>query len=104
MLALGIILLLVAAAVGVGVATTGTSQNVVFNSAVGDVTTRPVWIFCAGALAMLLVLLGLWLLRRGTRRRVERRREMNRLRKVEQEHVSGPVPTTTGGGLDDESD
>ncbi len=101
MLALGIICLLLAAALVVGVLLTGTSQEVVFNSAVGDVTTNPLWVFVAGAVAMLLVLLGLSFFGRGTRRRVARRKEMKRLRKVEEERGSRPVPTTgSGSGVD----
>jgi uncharacterized membrane protein YciS (DUF1049 family) len=99
MLALGLILLLLAAAIVVAVVVTGTSQEIIFNSTVGDVSTRPVWVFVAGALAMLLAWLGLSLFGRGTRRRVARRREMKRLRKVEKqsekEHVSGPIPTSS---------
>lgn len=94
MLALGIICLLLAAALVLGVLLTGTSQEIVFTSTVGDVTTNPVWVFVAGALAMLLVLLGLSLFRRGTRRRIARRQEIKRLRKVEQERGDGPESGT----------
>ncbi len=94
MLALGIIFLLLAAALIVGVVVTGTSQEILFTSTIGNLTTQPVWIFAAGALAMLLVLLGLSFFGRGTRRGVARRREIKRLRQVEEEHTSGPIPTT----------
>ncbi|GAB3599152.1 hypothetical protein GCM10027446_30650 [Angustibacter peucedani] len=94
MLALGIICLIIAAALVIGVLVTGTSQEIVFDSTVGNFTTQPVWVFLSGAAAMLLVLLGLSFFGRGTRRRVARRKEMKRLRRVEEEHVSGPVPTT----------
>jgi uncharacterized membrane protein YcjF (UPF0283 family) len=85
MIALAIIFLLLAAALVVGIAVTGTSQQVVLDSTVGTFTTQPVWIFVAGVVATLLALLGLSFLGRGTRRRVERRREMRRLRRVEEQ-------------------
>jgi hypothetical protein len=85
MIALAIICLLLAAALVVGIVITGTSQQVVLDSAVGTFSTQPVWIFVAGVVATLLALLGLSFLGRGTRRRVARRREMKRLRRVEEE-------------------
>jgi hypothetical protein len=85
MLVLGIILLLVAAAIIVGVAYEGTSQDVSFTSDVGDLTTQPVWIFLAGAATLLLVVWGLWLIRRGMARHRARRRELKRLRRVEED-------------------
>lgn len=108
MLALGIILLLLAAALVVGVLLTGTSQDILFTSTIGDVNTTPVWVFVAGAVAMLLVLLGLSFLGRGTRRRVSRRKEMKRLRKVEKEQAaaaagsqSAPASEATASGYDE---
>jgi hypothetical protein len=81
MVALGILLLLAAAALVVLLATAGTSQHVVLDLVGGQqLTTSPVWIFVAGALALLLAELGLLLISRGTRRAVARRREMRRLR------------------------
>lgn len=94
MLALGIIFVLLAAALVVGVLLTGTSQQILFTSTIGDLNTQPVWVFVAGALAMLLALLGLSFLGRGTRRRVARRKEMRRLRKVEKEQAAAPAATT----------
>ena len=88
MIALAVILLVLAAALVVGVAATGTSQQVVFDSTVGSFTTQPIWIFVAGVVAARLALLGISLLGKGTRRRVSRRREMKRLRKVEQEQAA----------------
>lgn len=88
MIALAIIFLLLAAALVVGIAVTGTSQQVVLDSTVGTFTTQPVWIFVAGVVAALLALLGLSFLGRGTRRRVERRREMRRLRRVEEQQAA----------------
>ncbi len=88
MIALAIIFLLLAAALVVGIIVTGTSQEVVLDSTVGTFTTQPVWIFVAGVVAALLTLLGLSALGRGTRRRVDRRREMKRLRRVEEEQAA----------------
>jgi hypothetical protein len=88
MIALAVILLLLAAALVVGIVVTGTSQEVLFDSSIGTFTTQPVWIFAAGAVAALLALLGFAALGRGTRRRVARRREMKRLRRVEKEQAA----------------
>lgn len=88
MIALAVILLLLAAALVVGIVVTGTSQEVLFDSSVGTFSTQPVWIFVAGVVAALLALLGLAALGKGTRRRVARRREMKRLRRVENEQAA----------------
>lgn len=81
MVVLGILLLLAAAALVVLLAMAGTSQHVVLDLVGGQqLTTSPVWIFVAGALALLLAELGLRLISRGTRRAVARRRELRRLR------------------------
>jgi hypothetical protein len=81
MVVLGILLLLAAAALVVLLAMAGTSQHVVLDLVGGQqLTTSPVWIFVAGALALLLAELGLMLISRGTRRAVARRRELRRLR------------------------
>lgn len=90
MLALGILFLILAAVLVVAVIWTGTSQEIVFHSFAGDWHTHPVWVFVAGAVAMLLVALGLSCFGRGTKSRVARRREMNRLRRLEREHVNEP--------------
>ncbi|KQX61634.1 hypothetical protein [Angustibacter sp. Root456] len=88
MIALALILLLLAAALVVGIVVTGTSQQVLFDSSVGTFTTQPVWIFVAGVVATLLALLGFAAIGRGTRRQVARRREMKRLRRVEKEQAA----------------
>lgn len=88
MIALALILLLLAAALVVGIVVTGTSQQVLFDSSVGTFTTQPIWIFVAGVVAALLALLGFAALGGGTRRRVARRREMKRLRRVEKEQAA----------------
>jgi hypothetical protein len=81
MVVLGIVLLLVAAALVVLLLTAGTSPDVVMDLLGGQrLTTAPVWIFVAGAVALLLAELGLLLVGRGTRRAASRRREIRRLR------------------------
>jgi type VI protein secretion system component VasK len=81
MVVLGLILLLVAAALVLLIVSAGTSQDVVLEL-VGDqqLTTAPVWIFVAGMLTLLAAALGWMLIVRGTRRSVARRKEMRRLR------------------------
>ncbi len=92
MIALALLLLLLAAAAVVFVLVAGTSQAVTFVFFAGNYQTRPVWIFAGGALALLLAEAGLALFRRGTRRRLAQRREIKRLRQVEQ---SGGAPAST---------
>jgi uncharacterized integral membrane protein len=84
-IALAILCLVVAAALVVLMATVGFTTSVAFATFAGDVRTQPFWIFLLGAATLLLVLIGLSLLHRGTRRKVQRRREIKRLRKLEQE-------------------
>jgi hypothetical protein len=83
MVVLGLVLLLAAAALVVLLATAGTSPDVVMDLLGGQqFTTAPVWIFVAGAVALLLAELGLLLIARGTRRAATRRREIRRLREA----------------------
>lgn len=90
MIALAIICLLVAAALVALMIAVGFTVSVTFHLIGGNlVTVRPIWIFVLGAVTLLVALVGLSLLSRGTRRKVERRREIRRLRKVEQE-AQGP--------------
>lgn len=60
--------------------------------------TNALAVFLAGALTLLVAEFALVLLGRGTRRKVEQRRELKRLRKVEQESTAGSRPgqPTTG--------
>jgi hypothetical protein len=89
-IALGIILLLVAALLVVLMLTVGFGATVTFGTFAGNVVTRPFWIFLLGAATMLIALMGLSLMQRGTRRKVQRRREIKRLRRVEQEAQTAP--------------
>jgi hypothetical protein len=83
MVVLGLVLLLAAAALVVLLVTAGTSPDVVMDLLGGqELTTAPVWIFVAGAVALLLAELGLLLVVRGTRRAANRRREIRRLREA----------------------
>ena len=87
MIVLALIALLVAAAAVVFMVVRGINQDVPFSFFAGDFTTNPLTIFIAGAVTLFLVLFALSLIRRGTRRRVAQRREIKRLRKVEETSV-----------------
>ena len=87
MIVLALIALLVAAAAVVFMIFRGIHQDVSFSFFAGNFTTNPLAIFVAGAVTLLLVLFALSLIRRGTRRRVAQRREIKRLRKVEETSV-----------------
>jgi ABC-type nickel/cobalt efflux system permease component RcnA len=109
MVVLGLVLLLAAAALVVLLVTAGTSPDVVMDLLGGQqLTTAPVWIFVAGAVALLLTELGLLLVARGTRRAASRRREIRRLR--EAAHTAEPADerdtsdTRTDGPVDDQPD
>ena len=93
MIALALLCLLLAAAAVAFMVAVGTTQVVSFSFFAGDFVTNPVWIFVAGAVAMLLTLAAIAFLRRGTARKSAQRREIKRLRKVEE--TSGPAPTDT---------
>lgn len=84
MIVLAVLLLLLAIAAVVFIVVVGTTQDVLFSFFAGNLHTRPVWIFAAGALALLLAEGGLALFRRGTRRKIAQRREIKRLRQIEQ--------------------
>jgi uncharacterized integral membrane protein len=84
MIALALVCLLLAAALVIFVLLAAGTGTVAFTFFAGTVQVRPIWLFAAGALAMFLVLTGLDFFRRGTRRKVAQRREIKRLRQVEQ--------------------
>lgn len=94
MIALALIALLLAAAAVVFIVTVGTGQDVAFTFFAGNFVTKPVWIFIGGAVTLLLAMAALALFRRGTRRKVAQRREIKRLRKVEE---TSTVPVTDAG-------
>ena len=84
MIALALLCLLLAAAAVVFMVAVGTTQLVSFSFFAGDFVTNPIWIFVAGAVAMLLTLVALSFLRRGTARKSAQRHEIKRLRKIEE--------------------
>lgn len=90
MIALALLCLLVAAALVAFVLLASASGTVAFTFFAGTVQMRPIWVFVAGAVAMFLVLTGLDFCRRGTRRKVAQRREIKRLRQVEQTTSTPP--------------
>ena len=101
MIALGIICLLIGAAVVVLMLAVGFT-TITFSTFAGNVITRPFWVFLLGAATLLIVMMGLSLLRRGTRRQVQRRREIKRLRKAEQtQPAAGPDTASERGAVSD---
>ena len=84
MIALALLCLLLAAAAVVFMVAVGTTQVVSFSFFAGDFVTNPIWIFVAGAVTMLLTLAAMAFFRRGTARKAAQRREIKRLRKVEE--------------------
>lgn len=96
MIVLGIILILLAAGAATFAAiATGAATQAVELSAVGmSVTLTPLALFVSGAVALLLLVLGLWLVARGTRRKAQTRRELRQLRK---EQAATPVRTSGTG-------
>jgi uncharacterized integral membrane protein len=100
-IALGIICLLIGAAVVVLMLAVGFT-TITFSTFAGNVITRPFWVFLLGAATLLIVMMGLSLLRRGTRRQVQRRREIKRLRKAEQtQPAAGPDTASEPGAVSD---
>jgi hypothetical protein len=102
---LAILCLVLAAAVVAAMILVGFTSTVTFTTSVGDIHTRPVWVFLLGAVTLFIALVGLSLLQRGTRRKVQRRREIKRLRQLEKEAPatrsapsSGPAGPAAGGG------
>ena len=107
MLVLGLILLLLAAALLIGFLSSGT-QEVTFDSGFLDVTVNTLTIYLLGALTLLLVVAGLALLRVGTRHAGQRRKDRKELDRLKREqHGTGPAPagaaTGTGTGTGTEA-
>ena len=105
MLVLGILLLLLAAALFIGFLAAGT-QEVTFDGGVVDVTMSTLTIYLLGALTLLLLVGGLALVRFGLRQANRRRREkkeLSRLSAKVQEHeaASRGVPDEDGRGNGD---
>ena len=97
MIVLAIICLLVAALIVVLMLSVGFAPPITFTTAIGNVTTRPFWVFLLGAATLLIAMMGLSLLRTGTRRKVHRRREIKQLRKVAKETQTTPASGTASG-------
>ena len=90
MIVLGVLLLIAVAVVAVFVVIAGTGQQTRLTSDLLNLDWRPsvLLVFLLGALCLLVAVLALSLIRRGTRRRVEQRRELKRLRNAERERDS----------------
>ncbi len=96
MIVLGLILILVAAAaVLFAVIATGTLTASPLSAVGITVSVTPLTMFIAGALALLLVVLGLALIGRGTKRSVHTRRELRHLRK---ERANQPAAAGAAAG------
>ena len=105
MIVLGLILILVAAAaVLFAVIATGTLTASPLSAVGITVSVTPLAMFVAGAVALLIVVLGLALISRGTKRSVHTRRELRHLRKERANQpaaagaaAGGTTRTDTGG-------
>lgn len=85
MIVLALVCLVAAAAMVLLMLTAGFTSTVVLETFAGDLQTRAFWVFVAGALTLLLAEAAVAMLRTGTRRKVERRRELKRLRRIEEQ-------------------
>ncbi len=102
MLVLGLVLILFAAGSFVAVLASGTDDKAALYG--GSVEMPTLVVFLAGALALLIVVLGVELVRSGIRRANQNRQTKKRLRKLEQreqlrredETTEGPAAGTTG--------
>jgi flagellar biosynthesis/type III secretory pathway M-ring protein FliF/YscJ len=103
---------LVLAALGVAAAVvTGRDVNVHLDGFGVNSTVSVLWVFCAGALAMLFLLIALAAFRRAARRRRAQRRELKQLRSEESAaaaaaetraaHREDPVDLRDGEAVDD---
>lgn len=90
MIVLAVLCLLVAAALIAFMLLVNPDQPLSYSFFAGNFDTRPIWVFVAGAVTLLLIVLALDFFRRGTKRKVARRRELRQLR---QQSASGPVVT-----------
>jgi membrane protein implicated in regulation of membrane protease activity len=96
MIVLGFILIIVAAAaVLFAVIATGTLTASPLSAVGITVSVTPLTMFVAGAVALLLVVLGLALISRGTKRSVHTRRELRHLRK---ERANQPAAAGAAAG------
>jgi hypothetical protein len=96
MIVLGLILIIIAAvAVLFAVIATGTLTASPLSAVGITVSVTPLTMFVAGAVALLLVVLGLALVSRGTKRSVHTRRELRHLRK---ERANQPAAAGAAAG------
>jgi hypothetical protein len=78
---IGAVALVLAALGVVGAVDMGRNVNVTLDGFGVHITTSVLWVFAAGAVAMLLLLISLSALRRGMRKRRAKRRELKQLRR-----------------------
>ncbi|MGA8208675.1 MAG: hypothetical protein WB441_01435 [Nocardioidaceae bacterium] len=90
MFVLGLILILLSVGSIIAVVASGTDDRSALYG--GDVTLPTLVVFLAGAAALLLLVIGLSLIRSGTKRASQNRKNRKKLRRLERDH-----PTTTAG-------
>lgn len=95
MIVLGVLLLIAVAVVTVFVVMSGAGQQTRLTSDMLNLDWRPsvLLVFLLGALCLLVAVVALSMIQRGTRRRVEQRRELKRLRNAERDRDSDRSPT-----------
>jgi membrane protein implicated in regulation of membrane protease activity len=98
MIVLGFILIIVAAAAVLFALASGGTLTASPLTAIGvTVNVTPLAMFVAGAVSLLLVVLGLALISRGTKRSVHTRRELRQLRKGQSKQpATTPAPDRSG--------
>ncbi len=98
MIVLGFILIIVAAAAVLFALASGGTLTASPLTAIGvTVNVTPLAMFVAGAVSLLLVVLGLALISRGTKRSVHTRRELRQLRKGQaKQPATTPAPDRSG--------
>ncbi|HEX8496409.1 MAG TPA: hypothetical protein VF661_04365 [Actinomycetales bacterium] len=97
MIVLALLCLVAAAAIIFVMLSVGTDQTLRYSSAIGDFETTALAVFGAGALTLLLIVAAVEFFRRGTKRKVAQRREIKRLRQVEQTQ-GAPMASGPSGG------
>jgi hypothetical protein len=101
MLALGIILVLLAAGAVVAALLGGAGNPATFELGLLEIQTNTLGAFLFGAVTVVLLLMGLGLIRAGVaraRRRREERKELNRLHRKLDESPGASTGASTGGG------
>jgi hypothetical protein len=98
MLAIGLILILLAAGALIAVLATGTDDQAALFGSTLEMPTLVV--FLAGAATLLVFIMGLELTRSGLRRANRTRRDRKRLRKLDKQRGDEPVTGGTGSSAD----